>query len=631
MNHSGWPYNPDTGAHGPACIIKTPGLSAVVCGVGLPYSWHISTFVVFQEVARGAVVVPPDPTDPPANDALLTRIAVALERQAAALEKFNAHIGVPAVNKGALHYQEIPGWAKQLKQGRAFLIDPPGDNPFPGAIVYGRTYMNDNESNALVMMGEAGAEMWFAKFKDQYERAKYIEAWCTPNEPPVDTLLKRQMLTRFMIRFAQLMHGIGRKVVGFNFSVWWPDLGTAMDFAPAIPYLDYIGFHEYGYPRMATDMPGRKCLHYRQVWAEWVAGGVKNIPPFIIDESGEDDGQKHGWKTFAKEESVYLADLQWYANEVAKDDYVLAFFVFTAGPQGWYDFEITETLGKAIASPVAFVPPVVPPPPTVPDFFATLKAAFGTQAVDLRATLPTRGSYPNRPLSAIKRIVVHHTVAPSSTPWSVIANYHVNSRAYPGIAYHIGVGPDGTVSLLNSLTAETWHCGTTATPEDDNLDTIGVCVAGNFHPGQNVPTEQPTAAALASLRKLLPALDSHLGIACKVIGHRDIAPNLTACPGDNLYPYVATLREVTIGPDAGELLAAGDQYRLIKLNPDAALQKRILHDGFVPTSNEFDYADQRKQPPVYYVGQQAERLSDKIVRVYYCRVNDWANVRYVER
>ena len=85
---------------------------------------------------------------------------------------------------------------------------------------------------------------------------------------------------------------------------------------------------------------------------------------------------------------------------------------------------------------------------------------------------------------------------------------------------------------------------------------------------------------------------------------------------------MATLREVTIGPDAGELLAAGDQYRLIKLNPDAALQKRILHDGFVPTSNEFDYADQRKQPPVYYVGQQAERLSDKIVRVYYCRVND---------
>lgn len=270
------------------------------------------------------------------------------------------------MNKGALHYQEIPGWAKQLKQGRAFLINPPAENPFPGAIVYGRTYLEDNASNALVLMGEAGAELWYAKFKDQYERATYIDAWASPNEPPVDTLLKRQMLTRFLIRFGQLMHAAGYKVIGFNFSVWWPDLGTAMDFAPALPYLDFCGFHEYGYPSMRTDMPGRKCLHYRTVRAEWLAGGVeeKDIPPFIIDESGEDDGQKHGWKTASKTEPVYLADLQWYADEVAKDAYVLAFCVFTAGPQGWGDFEVTETLGKAIASPTAFVSPVVPLPPT---------------------------------------------------------------------------------------------------------------------------------------------------------------------------------------------------------------------------------------------------------------------------
>ena len=85
MNHTGWPYNPDTGAKGPACVIKTPGLSACVEGVGLPYSWHISTFIVFKEVERNVVAPPVVPPDT-GNDAL-TRIAVAFE-------KFNAFLGV---------------------------------------------------------------------------------------------------------------------------------------------------------------------------------------------------------------------------------------------------------------------------------------------------------------------------------------------------------------------------------------------------------------------------------------------------------------------------------------------------------------------------------------------------------
>jgi hypothetical protein len=84
MNHTGWPFNPDTGAHGPCCVIKTPGLSAVVTGIGLPKSAHISTFVVFKEVPRDTV----PPVVPPADSDALTRIAVAFE-------KFNAFLGVP--------------------------------------------------------------------------------------------------------------------------------------------------------------------------------------------------------------------------------------------------------------------------------------------------------------------------------------------------------------------------------------------------------------------------------------------------------------------------------------------------------------------------------------------------------
>jgi hypothetical protein len=271
------------------------------------------------------------------------------------------------MNKGALHYQEITAWSKKpdFKQGRAKLIDPPSDNPFLGCQVFGRTYVEQNFSNALVMMGEAGAEIWFAKFKDQYARAEYVEAWECPNEFPVGTAEQRRMAVRFLLRWEKLMHAAGYKTVELCTSVSWLHTEDAMEFAPVLAAAEYLGLHEYGYPRMQTDEVGTKCLHYRQLVAAWTAGGVKRIPPILITECGEDDGRGHGWKTATgNSESTFLADLQWYADELAKDDYLLAFFVFTAGPQGWGDFEITETLGKAIASPVAFVPPDVIAPPT---------------------------------------------------------------------------------------------------------------------------------------------------------------------------------------------------------------------------------------------------------------------------
>ena len=271
--------------------------------------------------------------------------------------------------KGALHYQEITAWSKKpdFKQGRAKLIDPPSDNPFLGCQVFGRTYMEQNASNALVMTGEAGAEIWFAKFKPQYERAKYIEAWECPNEFPVGSAEQRRMAVRFLLRWETLMHAAGYKTVELCTSVSWPHTEDAMEFAPVLATASYLGLHEYGYPRMQTDQVGTKCLHYRQLVAAWKTGGVKRIPPILITECGEDDGQGHGWKTATNHsEPAFLADLQWYADEVGEDDYLLAFLVFTAGPQGWGDFEVTESLGRAIASPTAFVPPVVVVPPPTP-------------------------------------------------------------------------------------------------------------------------------------------------------------------------------------------------------------------------------------------------------------------------
>ncbi len=66
---------------------------------------------------------------------------------------------------------------------------------------------------------------------------------------------------------------------------------------------------------------------------------------------------------------------------------------------------------------------------------------------------------------------------------------------------------------------------------------------------------------------------------------------------------------------------------MIQFNPNAALQKRIFADGFVPNSPEFEV----DLSGVRYVAQRAEHLGTGKVRVYYVPKGDWSRVRYVER
>ncbi|RME64849.1 MAG: hypothetical protein D6790_02670, partial [Caldilineae bacterium] len=75
------------------------------------------------------------------------------------------------------------------------------------------------------------------------------------------------------------------------------------------------------------------------------------------------------------------------------------------------------------------------------------------------------------------------------------------------------------------------------------------------------------------------------------------------------------------------LLAAGEAHQVIQFNPNAALQKRIFADGFVPNSTEFTL----EQDGVRYVAQRAEHLHTGEVRVYYVQEGQWDQVRFVER
>jgi hypothetical protein len=72
------------------------------------------------------------------------------------------------------------------------------------------------------------------------------------------------------------------------------------------------------------------------------------------------------------------------------------------------------------------------------------------------------------------------------------------------------------------------------------------------------------------------------------------------------------------------LLAEAARRQVIEFNPDAALQKRIFADGFVPNSTEFEIEFGNAR----YVAQRAENLASGEVRVYYVRSGDWGNVAY---
>ena len=73
------------------------------------------------------------------------------------------------------------------------------------------------------------------------------------------------------------------------------------------------------------------------------------------------------------------------------------------------------------------------------------------------------------------------------------------------------------------------------------------------------------------------------------------------------------------------LLGEAAKRQVIQFNPEAALQKRIFADGFVPNSPEFTI----DMEGVAYVAQRAEHLASGEVRVYYVRKGDWANVQFV--
>jgi hypothetical protein len=280
------------------------------------------------------------------------------------------------MSKLTLHLQSAPGWVSEFvkRSGTGWIkwIDPPEQNPFPGIKTVARYFIPDNDSNAMVERGIAGANDWWNWMRPR------IRSWCWchegPNEPqPMADKAFRVNLDLFTAELARLMHGAGLRLVGMNWGVGWPDINHAPGFRNSLAVIDYLGLHEYDAPTMLSHTTYYGLRHRRTI--QELKQANCRVPPILVGECGIDygiiyPGDKKGWKTACNgNEDEYLHQLELYSAELDKDTDIVAAFIFTVCGWDWGDFNVTAGLGTKLAGFVgqelAPVPPS-PPPPSPP-------------------------------------------------------------------------------------------------------------------------------------------------------------------------------------------------------------------------------------------------------------------------
>lgn len=140
-------------------------------------------------------------------------------------------------------------------------------------------------------------------------------------------------------------------------------------------------------------------------------------------------------------------------------------------------------------------PPLETPPILVP-------TVTRLQIEDIAAELPAdaaAGAFATRALSAIERIVMHHTATPADTSAESLAQHAIERQGQPGLPYHFLITVDGRALQTQALTAVARHAG------HHSHDSVGVALVGNFD--RAAPPNAQLGAAAALLNYLAQTLN----------------------------------------------------------------------------------------------------------------------------
>ncbi len=142
------------------------------------------------------------------------------------------------------------------------------------------------------------------------------------------------------------------------------------------------------------------------------------------------------------------------------------------------------------------------------------------QIQDISATLARSATqqYPTRARTAIRRIILHHTVTPATVTIQRIAEHQVQKQNLPGIRCHFAVTAQGQVFQTQPLEVASNHAG------DFSGDSVGIYLIGDFTSA--APPQSQLEAAAALLAQLALQLGLNTG---QMFGYSELVK--TASPG----------------------------------------------------------------------------------------------------
>lgn len=256
----------------------------------------------------------------------------------------------------------------------------------PNTFIIGRHYVDDSDQ-IFLDDPEGRAEQFFAAMKGEAEQMRGIyDAWMGYNESVIQSPDEAQRLSRFYVRWGDLMRAAGFTSAAYSFATGNPARGDPRPdgslepnywplLADGLRHCDLLSLHEYSAPTMdvwATFL----CLRYRKVMDLLPSDARRQI---VITETGIDGGAgpanrpQQGWSKFT-DAAGYVSTLSWYDGELQKDDYVIGATIFAMngwGTDGSFGMSNVMQIRDYIAqggspAPVVVKPPSAAQPPVAP-------------------------------------------------------------------------------------------------------------------------------------------------------------------------------------------------------------------------------------------------------------------------
>jgi hypothetical protein len=149
---------------------------------------------------------------------------------------------------------------------------------------------------------------------------------------------------------------------------------------------------------------------------------------------------------------------------------------------------------------------------------------------NVTAQLPHHATkkYSTRLLNEIDTLVIHQTDGEDDgdlSPWRT-ASYHVNSKDWPGIAYHYMIIDSGKSFQINELESISYHAG------NENTNSVGIVITGKhrFDPDKT-NSEIAGKRKYYSLVKTISEVKRKLPNKVKIVSHESLSdqrsdPNL---------------------------------------------------------------------------------------------------------